>query len=360
MFLNSNPQTIFTMAVDKFFESASGHITDNAYSISKGTVDVKLDLSNDGKYKDLFNEISSNDYSFDYVIDNSNNLSYIKFLLDYDGVKEKGYYYGNRKNAYIFFKDVYDKYIKLDELKPVKGAKGSDIKTVLSGFNQAFDKITTSEKIYGKRTSIDLGIKTLKVYEAKLIIDEKNYESVADSFVNTLRANNEFVQAMARISNKSSDELNQLFDTWSLNLKQFFKENEVTTIKLFIDRKSNTFVKATMDGKLVNFSLNKKDTYYEFDLSDFNEEIKFNGSIQMKKVSKKESNINLIFNLNHKGETTLGNIDINYSNGKASSFPKVDVKNYVNESELDAMEKVAIYANLFSKPNYKWISYLVK
>lgn len=360
MFLNSNPQTIFTMAIDKFFDSVSGSITDNAYNISKGKVNVNLDLSNDGEYKDLFSDISMNDYSFDYVIDNSNNLSYIKFFLDSDETKEKGYYYGDKKNAYIYFDKIYDKYIKLDVMKPVKGFKSSDVKTALSGLNQAFDKITTSEKIFGNRTGIDLGIKTLKVYEAKLVIDDKNYESVADNFINTLTANQEFVRAVSKIGNKSSSELNDFFNEWSLNLKQFFKDNKVTTIKMFIDRKSNKFIKATVDGKIIKFSLDKKDSYYEFDYNNSKEDIKFNGSIQVKKASKKTNDINLIFNYNHKGSTTLGNIDVDYSNSKADSFPKVDIKDYINESDIDNQELASVYTSLFSKPNYRWISHFVK
>ena len=360
MFLNNNPQTIFTMAIDKFFESASSKITDNAYSISKGKVDIKLDLNNDGDYKELFSEISKNDYSFDYVIDNSNNLSFIKFLLNFDGTKGNGYYYGDKSDAYIYFNNIYDKYIKLDVMRPVKSSKGSDIKIILSGLNQAFDKITTSEKVFGNRTGIDLGIKTLKVYEAKLIIDDKNYEIVSDNFVNSLKSNNEFVQAISNIGNKTFEEVNELLDRLALNLKQFFKENESTTIKLFIDRKSNKFIKATIDGKIMDFSLNKNDPYYEFNYNNSKSDVKFSGSIQFKKIDKKTKDINLIIKYNHGGATTLGNIDASYSNGKADFFPRVDVKNYVNESDFTDAEIASIYTNLTSKPNYKWISYFVK
>lgn len=358
MFLNNNPQTIFTMAIDKFFNGVSSSISDNAYSISKGKVLVKLDLSNDGKYKDLFNEISKNDYSFDYVFDVSNKLSYVKFFLDYDEFREKGYYYGTNKYSYIYFNDIYDKYVRLDEFKPIRLIKNSDIKIILNGINQAFDKITTSEKIVGNRIGIDLGIKTLKVYEATLVIDEKNYGMVADSLINSFKSNSEFIGTMTRNSNKSSDEINKILDKLSLDIKKFFKENEKIAIKLFIDRKSNRFVKATVDGKFVSFSLKEKDSYYEFEFINSKEDVKFDGSIQYKEIDKKTNNVNLIFKLSKDGENTMGNIDVNFSFGKASSFPKVNVKDYVNESGLSDDEKNSIYESLLSKPNYKWVYFI--
>ena len=359
-FLNSNPQTIFTMAIDKFFDSVTENLSDNPYTISKGKVDVSLDLSNDGKYKDLFSDISKNDYTFDYVFDISNKLSFIKFFLDCDGDLEKGYYYSGNGHSYVYFDGIYDKYIKLDELKPIRGVRNSDIKIILNGVNQAVDKVTTSEKIIGSRTGIDLGTKTLKVYEATLVIDEKNYDTVVNNFVNSFRSNNEFIQIISKISSKSSEDVNKLFDKLATNIKQFLRENGTTNIKLFIDRSNNKFVEMNLTGSRVSFSLKEKDSYYEFDFSDSKDDIKFSGSIQYKEVNKKTNNVNLIFKFAKSGENTLGNIDIVFSNIKANSFPKVNIKNYVNESDLSDEEKAAIYVRLLSKPNYKWGNYFIK
>ena len=38
IFLNSNPQTIFTNTIDKFFSSITDNISDNNYDISKGKI----------------------------------------------------------------------------------------------------------------------------------------------------------------------------------------------------------------------------------------------------------------------------------------------------------------------------------
>ena len=78
-FLNSNPQTIFTVAIDKLFSSMADNIDDNAYTISKGKINIKYDIKGS---KEIYQEISKNDFDIDYVYDSSNNKSFYKIILN--------------------------------------------------------------------------------------------------------------------------------------------------------------------------------------------------------------------------------------------------------------------------------------
>ena len=352
MFLNSNPQTIFTMAIDKFFSSITDNISDNAYDISKGNIKFDFNISSNDENSDLFNDLSKNNFDIDYRIDNSNDKSYFKIINNYEGKESLNLnLYNDKKSMYIYYNNINDKYIKYEKNKSYKFIKNSDIKVILNGLNQAFDKVATSEKISGSKSSLDYDIKTLKVYESRLVIDKNNYKRVADTFINSLKSNEVFISSLSSIFNISSSDVKKKLDNVCVRLKEFLKESG--EVKLY------DFIKGIFTYKNGSFEIVNNNEDIIFNLNDVNDNIKLDGNIKVVSKSSRHD-ISLNVNMSDNGKIYNGNFNISYTNKKASSFGKVNIKNYVKESDLNEIEKLELYSKLLEKPSLKVMTKFMK
>ena len=340
MFLNSNPQTIFTMTVDNFFKNISKNINDESYDISKGH--VKADVSISGN--EILEDMGTINIDATYSIDKTNGLSKVKFkskndkenLIDMD-------IYNDGKNTYIYSKDIYEKYIKLDN--NYKTFSQKDIKIILNNLNQAIDKVATSEKINGRKTNYDTGTSSIDVYESKLIIDSKNYERVSLAFINTLKSDDEFIYSVSNISNMKNNEVKEKLDEFLTNLKEFLKENEKVEIILYTDRKTNNFIKGEIKGSKFYIS-------YVQDTSKFTinyNEKKIEGNIDIKNKKDKYS-FNLNCEIDDNGVKKQNHINMTITNKKAANFGKVNVDEAKDINEMSDIEKFTIYTKMYTNP----------
>lgn len=338
MFLNSNPQTIFTMTVDNFFESITEKINGESYDISKGNIKAKFNLNTDNE---LINEIGKISLDADFSIDRANNLSKIKAKAKYDNNDLINLdLYSDEKNTYVYSKDLYETYIKLNNSYNI--INPLDIKNVLIGLNQAIDKVATKEKIVGSKTSYDLGNSTIKVYESKLVVDSNNYESVSSSFINFLKSNNEFITSLSKILNIKAEDVNKKMDDFLPKLQKFFKENEKVEIKLYTDRKANKFIKGEVSGKNFNLSYNQDNNEFEIRQKDKTTKGKI-------KLLSEKNKYHFILDFNSNGNNNK--VDIVLTNKKASSFGKVNIDGAKNFDELSDIDKFTIYSKLFTNTN---------
>lgn len=349
MFLNSNPQTIFTMTVDNFFTAISNNFSDESYDISKGNIKAKFNLSGSEILDDLGEIVIDANYS----TDRTNGLSKVKAKTKYNGGDLIDLdIYNDNKNTYIYSKDIYDTYIKLNQ--NYKMFSQSDIKNILSGLNQAIDKVAANEKITGRKTGYDLGNSSINVYESKLTIDSNNYERVSATFINALKSNDEFTSSLSNILNIKNDEAVKTAEDWLEKIQNFFKENETFEIILYTDRKTNDFIKCELKGN--KFSLSYVKDTSEFTINYKNKKI--NGNINLE--SKKDKyHISLKYNIEENGTKNENNIDITFTNKKAASFGKVNIDGAKDINEINEIEKLAIYTKLFTNTNLnKFLKYV--
>ncbi len=349
-FLNGNPQSIFTNTIDKFFSSITENISDNNYDISKGKMNVSFDIDSSEK-KELLDEISKMSLSFDYNMDSANNLLKLNMISKYEnGDFIKLDIYNDKNNVYVYASDLYDKYVKIKNESKFKFIRPKDVKTILNGLNQAFDKVATSEKIYGKKTTLDFGNKTINVSETKLIIDSSNSNEISEVFINTLKANTEFVSALAKFRGTSNKDIQNSLERFLPKLKQFFKENEKFEVTLFNDRKTKEFVKGEMKGNVTTFTLLKNENNYSYSLNNKDLQ-KSSGNITFDVNDKKtEYNINIDFKNNINEVSNSGKIKLYFTNNKAKSFKRINTNDAKDINELSEIEKVGIYAKVFSNP----------
>lgn len=361
MFLNNNPQTIFTMAIDNFFSSITNNISENAYNISKGNFKLDFNINSNDENSDLYKELSKNRFDVDYKIDNSNGRAFFKVKTYYDGNKSLSFkLYNDKKNMYVYYDDIYDKFIKYEKQKAGKIIKSSDLKVLLNGLNQAFDKVATSEKINGTKTNLDYDIKTLKVYESKLIINKNNYERISDTFINSLKSNEEFISSLSNILEVSSSDIKRKLDKVCAFLKDYFKQSENFEIKLYTNRKTNDFIKGIFTSKLGSLEIVTKEGAYIFDLNDIVNDYKLSGNLNTNLKGNKKKSISLSTDISNKGKNINTVLNITYTNNKASSFGNVNLKDMIAESDLNEVEKLEIYSKLLENPSLKGLSFFTK
>ncbi len=352
MFLNENPGTIFTNSIDRFFSAITDNISDNNYEISKGK--AQFNVSIDSKENsEFFSELSKVNFDIDYTLDSANDLLKIKLNSTYENEPFLDLdIYNDKDNVYVYSSDIYEKYLKIKNESKFKFINPKDIKAILNGLNQAFDKVATSEKIIGDKTSLDLGNKSINIYETKLIINKKNYKKVSETFINTLKSNMEFVSSLAKITNRSNNDVQKYLDKLLLKLKNFFVKNDELEVKLYNDRRSKEFVKGIISGNLGSFTLSKINNDYLFNLIKNNNE-KVSGDINIG-VNDKKTEYDLDFNLNYyideKMEKSL-KAKLSYTNNKASSFKRINTSESKSIQDLTDLEKFSIYGKMFSNKN---------
>ena len=205
-------------------------------------------------------------------------------------------------------------------------------------------------KMPWKKTTLDYGNKTINVSETKLLIDNSNYDEVSEVFVNTLKSNSEFVSALAKFRGTSNKKIQKSLENFLLKLKQFFKDNEKFEVTLYNDRKTKEFVKGEMKGNIVTFTLIKNGNKYSYAF-DSKDSQKSSGDIVFDVNSKKtEYNFEINFKDEINDEKTSGNIKLYFTNTKAKSFKRINISEAKDINELSELEKVGIYAKIFSNP----------
>lgn len=326
MFFRYNPQTIFTNTVDNLFSSITSNNLDNSYDIAKGSIKLKL---------------NDETLNVDYALDNANGLS--KYVLS--GLDEKVILYNDGKNMYIYSKDVYDGFLKFSSNSYTNKIKFSDLKSMLNGINQAIDKVTTTEKITGGKSNYDLGDKTLKVYESKLLINSKNYKRVVDTFVSSLKANDEFISTISKMFDL--EDTKKVLDNFSLKLSDYLNEQSDIEFKIFTDRFSNSFLRSEIkvqDNLISVFKNAENDFSVNIDGFDLK------GNVNLKAFNNKT--IISYDLLDNKGE-----IIITYK--KADNFGKMKMDNILDMSNLSSEEALEVNDKLLQSPYFeKFIKWL--
>ena len=197
----------------------------------------------------------------------------------------------------------------------------------------------------------------MKVYESRLVIDKNNYKRVADTFINSLKSNEVFISSLSSIFNISSSDVKKKLDNVCVRLKEFLKESG--EVKLYTNRKTNDFIKGIFTYKNGSFEIVNNNEDIIFNLNDVNDNIKLDGNIKVVSKSSRHD-ISLNVNMSDNGKIYNGNFNISYTNKKASSFGKVNIKNYVKESDLNEIEKLELYSKLLEKPSLKVMTKFMK
>ena len=351
-FFSSNAKTLFTQTVDGLFDYLEENINDNVYDIMDGNINLDYTIKTSGEDSDIYRELSKVDFDADYVKDNAGGQSYIDLNTTYDGEEfVKAIIYGDGDSTYVYSPSASDKYIKLDGNRLSYLMNGSDIKVISNGLNQAIDKVIAGEKIYGSKENLDIDGEVIKSYKVKLVINNKNRNRVAETFINTLKANEELVGVLAKMKGVDNKDIRNSFDNYLSRIKENLKKSEKLEIAFYVDDKTKEFIKTEILSKLGNVSVTKKiNNKFTYIISVTSEGTLTTGEFAFTVNDNKTKYTYNLYYKKTKDDEVLAesNFDLKYTSKQADRFEKVDVSDNISWSSVNDLERLGIYTKIMS------------
>ena len=364
MFFSNNPKTLFTQTVDGLFAYLEDNINDNVYDITDGNISLDMNFKSSDEKFEVYNNLSKVSFSADYVKNNASAKNYIDLKTTYDGsdfVSAK--IYGDGNNTYIYSPVVDDNYFKLSSNKLSYFTNGNDIKIILKGINQAIDKVIADEKIYGSKEDLNINDKSIKSYKTKMVIDKNNRDRALETFINTLKANDEFVSVLANMKGVKNGDIKKSLENCMSRLKNYLKKCEKLEISLFTDEKTNDFIKAEALSKLGTISFERKEeNKFVYIVSNVEDDTLVTGDFVF---NVNDSKTKYTYNLNYK-QTKNNNvlfessIDLKYTSKKADNFEDIDVSESIDITKVTELEKIAIYTKIMATSNLSQFLPIIK
>lgn len=355
MFFKNNPKTLFTQTIDGLFTYLENNINDNVYDIMDGNISLDYTMKSNDKNASVYEDLSKISWSADYIKDNAGNQLYADIKTTYGGNDfVNGIIYGDGKSTYVYSESVNDKFIKLNSNKLSYFVNGNDVKIILKGINQAVDKVIADEKIYGNKENLDIDGKVIKTYKSKIVIDSKNRKRVSETFINTLKANDELVNVLAKMKNVKTASIKESLDKYLTKLKKELQKQNKVEISVYVDNKNSEFIKAEILGEKGNINIVSKDNdKYTYSIYKNDDGILSSGEFSF---TVNENKTKYTFNLYYKSVKNNqvlfeGNFDLKYTSKKANEFKKVDVSETLDLGEMNEIEKFALYTKIYTDPN---------
>lgn len=364
MFFSNNPKTLFTQTVDGLFAYLEENVNDNVYDITDGNISLDSNIKSTDENSELYNNLSKVSFSADYVKDSASDKNYIDLKTTYDGddfVSAK--VYGDGDNTYIYSPIVSDNYFRLSSNKLSYFTDGNDIKIILKGVNQAIDKVIADEKVYGSKENLDVDGEVIRSYRTKFVIDKNNRNRVLETFINTLKANDEFVSVLANMKMVKNTDIRKSLDNYMSKLEDKLKLCNKLEISLYINDKTNEFIKAEALSELGNISFDRKEeNKFIYTISNKNDGTLSNGEFVFNvNDNKTKYTYNLYYKQTKNNKVLFeSNIDLKYTSKKADNFADVDVSNSVDIDKVGELEKLAIYTKIMATPNLSQFLPIIK
>lgn len=355
MFFSNNPKTLFTQTIDGLFDYLESNVNENVYDITDGNVSLDYTIKSNDENADLYDELSRVSYSADYVKDNAGGMSFIDLKTTYDGADfVNANLYGDGSSTYIYVPTISENYIKLRDNKLSYFVNGNDVKKVLAGFNQAIDTVIADEKIYGDKENIDVDGEVIKGYRTRLVIDSKNRDRVAENFINTLKANDEFISVLAKMRGVRASDIRSSLDNHLSDLKSELARHNKLEISLYVNNKTKEFIKAEAVSELGNISFTSEgDNKYSYIISKTSDGTLATGEFAFTvNKNKTKYTYNLYYKKTKDDEVLIeSNFDLKYTSKQASNFDRVDVSNSIDLNNMSDIEKIGIYTKIMADPN---------
>ena len=364
MFFSNNPKTLFTQTVDGLFAYLEDNINDNVYDITDGNISLDMNFKSSDEKFEVYNNLSKVSFSADYVKNNASAKNYIDLKTTYDGsdfVSAK--IYGDGNNTYIYSPVVDDNYFKLSSNKLSYFTNGNDFKIILKGINQAIDKVIADEKIYGSKEDLNINDKSIKSYKTKMVIDKNNRDRALETFINTLKANDEFVSVLANMKGVKNGDIKKSLENCMSRLKTYLKKCEKLEISLFTDEKTNDFIKAEVLSKLGTISFERKEeNKFAYIVSNVEDDTLVTGDFVF---NVNDSKTKYTYNLNYKQTKNNkvlfeSSIDLKYTSKKADNFEDIDVSDSTDITKVTELEKIAIYTKIMATSNLSQFLPIIK
>ena len=318
-------KNIFKILINDTFTYLESNIQES--DAINGSFELKVSgTSSDNSVNDMLGVISKVELTGNYGIDYKSKLMNLDIFTKYENDKlMNANIYTEDSNGYIMLEDIYDKYIKVpvddyDSLFSF-GNKRNDYKIVLKSINKALNDSLKDKYFVKEKLSID-GNKTNKI---TLKLTEDNYNLIKKDFINILLNNNEFLDSISSITNKSVDEIKEVLSDTLEN-----EEFEGVDISIYTKGVKNEFVKLEIADANDSIRITKNKDKYDYEILE-DKEVIYDGSISIEENSSK---VFVKFSINETENNNNVEITFNSNTKQVDSIDKKDITNNIYYEEL--------------------------
>ncbi len=369
----SAPKNVFVSKINGFMDTANA---ENNKDLTKFNTTISLSGNIETTNKEITeyaNIINNGKIKLNVQTDMNNTL--INANLDYQNeelLNAKALYKMGDSNVYLFVKDLYDKYFKINTDSVLESNNSLEVKIDdLELVNQDKAKSIIKELItkilkedYFYKENVDGMTKnTMKVSIAEI-------ETIYNSYITELKDNQEYLNCY-----KNPEKVKEMFENVQKSVRESFdkykdeidKDKAIIEISLYTKGLSKDIEKVEFtakspesdEGKII---INKidKDTYgFSFEFKTEKDGMlvtaeAFKGTVKLEKKDKETFNLNIVIdNVPDVGKVTL-NIEI--KNSEIVDIEDVNTSNSVDINTMKTDELLKLYTNLTKMKIYPYIA----
>ena len=321
-FIKVNPKYILVKSLDNFTESFEKVIdpTKNLMTFgfsddftSTGTMKINIDMplinmiedEESKDFKDIIDTLNNMSFTIDTRFNSTDKKVYINFLTKLKEENLLDFSYVNQdKKQYILLKNVFEKYIQLDEETEIFNENNTnyeilneDLDYIWNFVKNSFDNNIKDSYTETKNEELEIDGKKVKTIKVILVLNDENITELFSNIINDIKADeraNNFVMSLYpnfenyKVTASGSDKVFY----YSVNVTKgtnkavkisFYDEND--DLSLMIGEKK--IFEVTQSGKLIiraNLSETEKGFLLEIeDLNDTANKIEITGNIEGEK-----------------------------------------------------------------------------
>lgn len=354
-----NPKDVF---VSKINEAMSGTTSMKSDKMN-ATLALSANIETDNEeLKQVAQSVNQGKVTLNVQTDSNTNKMSMSADVDYQGsnlLSGKVFYQKGDKNAYVYVKDLFDKYLKFnmeealgDEEDLAEALEVSDFGKVLdeNKANKIFAntlKENLKDEYFSKEKTEDMDKVTMKLTVAEL-------KTVYVNTMTSLKNNQEFLNCYEKadkvkeILEKANELVNEIDDEYdnatvevSLYTKGSLNETKKVEFKVVVSEKEEgTFTLTKVDANNYEFNVTAKTEESNMPVSVE----ALNGKVNIQKVDNDTKKITVVVdNVPEVGKVTL-NIETKMTN--TTDLDSVDVSNSVDVNNMSQQDMMTLYTNL--------------
>lgn len=369
----SAPKNVFVSKINGFMDTANA---DNNKDLTKFNTTISLSGNIETTNKEITEYakiINNGKIKLNVQTDMNNTL--INANLDYQNdelLNAKALYKMGDSNVYLFVKDLYDKYFKINTDSVLESDNSLEVKIDdLELVNQDKAKSITKEIItkilkedYFYKENVDGMTKnTMKVSIAEI-------ETIYTSYITELKDNQEYLNCY-----KNPEKVKEMFENVQKSVQESFdkykneidKDNAIIEISLYTKGLSKDIEKVEFtvktpesdEGRIIINRIDKETYGFSFEFKTEKDGMKvtaeaFKGTVKLEKKDKETFNLNIVVdNVPDVGKITL-NIEI--KNSEIVDIEDVNTSNSVDINTMKTDELLKLYTNLTKMKIYPYIA----
>ena len=217
----------------------------------------------------IINNINNTVMDYNYIVDMEAKKMYFTSSMLLNDQSILGLeYYQNESIGYIFLKNIFDKYIVIDDINVFSYLENSN--NSFADINYVYDKIMASLKANIRKSDIKLAAETVEGKETKkisIVLDNKRFKELDEAIEKDLKDDEKIKEILNRSTfiTESSDEESgeELESDLSLVYSIYLTGNKIIKYSLEIEDTANDMILSFIDdtNKSISLEIDEKEVF---------------------------------------------------------------------------------------------------